>query len=113
MLISKSIRNYLRKLFQEVKDNSKKTWTKINEILNIKCNAKSNIFLSEKDHLITNQILVANKFNNYFVNVSQDLFKGLGETNNQFRDYLKILSEQSFILRETQPDEVAGVLKKV
>ena len=54
MLISKSKRNYLRKFFQEVKDNSKKTWTKINEILNIKCNAKSNIFLSEKDHLITN-----------------------------------------------------------
>ena len=34
MLISKSKINYLRKFFQEVKDNLKKTWTKINDILN-------------------------------------------------------------------------------
>ena len=39
MLISKSKRNYLKKFFQGVEDNSEKTWTKINEILNKKCNA--------------------------------------------------------------------------
>ena len=32
------------------------------------------------------QSLVGNKFTNYFVNVSQNLLKGLGETNNQFQD---------------------------
>ena len=47
MLISQSKRNYLRKFFQEVEHNSKKTWTKINEILNKKCNVKNNIFLTE------------------------------------------------------------------
>ena len=47
MLISKSKRNYLRKFFQEVENNLKKTWTKINGILNEKCNDKNNIFLSE------------------------------------------------------------------
>ena len=31
--ISKSKRNYLRKCFQEVEDNLKNTWTKINEML--------------------------------------------------------------------------------
>ena len=44
MLISRHKRNYLRTFFQEVEDNLKKTWTKINEILNKKCNAKNNIF---------------------------------------------------------------------
>ena len=47
MLISQSKRNYLRKFFQEVEHNSKKTGTKINEILNKKCNVKNNIFLTE------------------------------------------------------------------
>ena len=82
MLISKSKRNYLRKYFQEVENNLKKTWTKINGTLNKKCNDKNNIFLSENGQLSTNQSLAANKFNNYFVNVSQNLLKGLGETNS-------------------------------
>ena len=69
MLISKRKRNYLRNLFQEVEDNSKKSWTKINEVLNIKRYAKNSIFLSENGQIITNQSLIANKFNNYFVNV--------------------------------------------
>ena len=57
--------------------------------------------------------MVANKFNNYFVNASQNLLKSLGETNNQFKDYLKNPNEHSFFLRETTADEVAGVLKGV
>ena len=80
MLISKSKRNYLRKYFQEAEDNSKKNLAKIN-ILNKKCNAK-NISLCENGQIITNQSLVANKFNNFFVNVSWNLLKGLEETNN-------------------------------
>ena len=82
MLISQSKRNYLRKFFQEVEHNSKKTGTKINEILNKKCNVKNNIFLTENGQIITNQKLVLNTSNNYFVNASQNILKGLGETNN-------------------------------
>ena len=82
MLISQSKRNHLRKLFQEVEDNSKKTWTKINKILNKKCDVKNNIFLTENGQVITNQKLVPNTSNNCLVNVSQNILKGLGETKN-------------------------------
>ena len=85
MLISKGKKIIWENLFK-VEDNSTKTWTKINGILNKTCNAKNNIFPSENGQTITNQSLVADKFNNYFVNVSQNLLKGLGETNNQFQD---------------------------
>ena len=85
MLISESKRNCLRNFFQDVEDNSGKTWTKISDILNQKCNAKNNISLNENGQIITRQSLVGNKFSNYFVNVSQNLLKGLGETNNQFK----------------------------
>ena len=69
MLISKSKRNYLEIFFEDPEDNSKKSWTKINEILNKKRNAKNDIFLSGNGQIITNQSLVANKFNNFFVNI--------------------------------------------
>ena len=55
--------------------------------------------------------MVANKFNKYFANVSQNLLKGLGETNNQLQDYLKNPNKLSFLLRETTLGEVAGELK--
>ena len=93
MLISKSKKKYLRKIFQEVEDNSKKIRTKINYILNKKCNAKNNIFLSENGQIITNQSLVVNKFNKYLVNVFQNLLKSLRETNIQFQDDLKNSNE--------------------
>ena len=53
MLILKSKRNYLRKFFQEVEDNLKKNWIITNDHLK-KCNAKSNISLSENGQIITN-----------------------------------------------------------
>ena len=65
----------------------------------------------ENDKIITNQSLLANKFDNYFANVSQNLLKGLGETNNQLQDYLKNPNKLSFLLRETTLGEVAGELK--
>ena len=57
--------------------------------------------------------MVANKFNKHLPNVSQNLLKGLGETNKQFQDYLKNPNEHSLFLRETTPGEVARVLKNV
>ena len=65
----------------------------------------------ENDKIITNQSLPANKFDNYFANVSQNLLKGLGETNNQLKDYLKNPNKHSFFLRESTLGEVAGELK--
>ena len=59
------------------------------EIISEKCNAKNNIFLRENGQIIANQSFVAKRFNNCFVNVSQNLMKDLGEMINQFQDYLK------------------------
>ena len=59
------------------------------DIFSEKCNAKNNIFLRENGQIIGNQSFAANKFNNCFVNVSQNLMKDLGEMINQFQDYLK------------------------
>ena len=61
MLISTSKRNYLRIFFQEVEEKKKK---------NGQINTKS---------------LVANKFNNYFVNVSQNLLKSLEKQIANFK----------------------------
>ena len=111
ILIKKSKKNYLRKFFQENFNNSKKTWNKINEILNRKRNQMTDIFLSDDGVMITNQKTISNRFNNYYINVAQNLIKEMGESNTEFQDYLKNPNEHSFFLNETTPDEIDKHLK--
>ena len=63
--------------------------------------------------MITDQKTVASKFNNYFVYVTKNLFKDIGEQNNKFQDYLKNPNEHSFFINETDPTEESDLLEKI
>ena len=93
-MIKKSKRNHLGSYFQSNLYNSKLTWNKINNILN-KRSKERDIIISENGITISDQKLVGNKFNTYFTNVTQNLLKDLGKTNNKYQDYLKNPSEHS------------------
>ena len=105
MLISKSKKNYLAEYFQEKYNNSKIIQTKINELLNNKHKNSSEVFINKQSCIITDHEILANKFNNDFVNIAQNLLKGLGEANNKFQYYLKNQNKNSFFLKETEPVE--------
>ena len=64
------------------------------------------ILFSENGAMITEQRTVVNKFNKYFINAEQNLLKELGESNNKFQDYLANPNENSFFLKEIEPDEI-------
>ena len=113
MLISISKKNYLRSYFQEISKNSNETWTKINQLLQKNKNVKNHILLSEKRLIISNKKTVANKFNDYFINVAQSLLKDLGESNNEFQDYLKNPNNHSFFLKEIDSEKVHKLLLKI
>ena len=81
MLISKSKKNCLREYFQEIYNNSKKIWTKINELPNKKHKKTNEVLINKQGCIIIDQEIVANKFNNYFV---KNLLKDLEDTNNNF-----------------------------
>lgn len=53
----------------------------------------------------SNNKLVANEFNSYFINVAENLRKDLRDKSNQFQDYLKNACECRFFLKETGPQE--------
>ena len=79
-------KKYFRSYFQENSKNSKETWTKINQLIQKSKDAKNDILLSEKGLIISYQKIVANKFNDYFINVAQNLLKDLFESKNEFQD---------------------------
>ena len=61
-------------------------WTKINEILKNKTKTNKEIDISDNGTTLLDTNKFASKFNDYFINVSQNLLKNLGKTNNQFLD---------------------------
>ena len=97
--------------FQRHLNNAKKAWAGINTILHKKRKQKvSDIFLNVDGKLITDQKVVSKLFNNYFVNVADNLAKKIPKPNTKYQDYLKNPNEHSIYLHETTPDEVEKII---
>ena len=64
---------YFRNLnIKELNDN-KKFWKKIETFFSDKGLETNNVILNEKNKLITNSSILANLFNNYFINITSTL----------------------------------------
>ena len=75
-LSRKSKKQYNKEYFTKHANNLKKTWKGINNLLNRqgKCNI-ADIFLNINGKLITDQKIVVDKMNQYYVNVADNLAK--------------------------------------
>lgn len=101
-IYTKSVRTakkiYLRNKLSQALGNSKRTWQVIRESLNIppKQNKISKIIVN--DIPITDDVLIANNFNEYFSNIGPALADSLPMTDNNFEDYLPPPAERSFFM---------------
>ena len=94
--ISKNKKNYLQQLFQDNFENSRVTWKKLMNY-SIRNHTKMMTQSSKTmESIIWNQKVVPNKFNNYFLNVAQNLLRELGEPNHKFQGYLTHPNTHSF-----------------
>ena len=110
-LIGKSKRSYYRNYFQENSKQSKNIWHKINEILKNKSKHLEDVFLNENDMILTNQVIVSEQFNKYFVTVAKNLVDDIWETANKFQNYPKNPNEHSMFLKEVEPGEIINNLE--
>ena len=95
-------------------NNAKKAWTGINTILHRKKKqSSSDIFLNVDGKLVTDQKIVSKLFNNYFVNVADNLSRKIPKPNTKYQDYLKNPNEHSIYLQETTTDEVETIVKNL
>ena len=110
----KSQKLYHIEYFQKHLNNAKKAWTGINTILHRKKKQKiSDIFLNVDGKLVTDQKTVSKLFNNYFINVADNLAKKIPKPSTKYQDYLKNPNEHSIYLHETTPDEVQKIIDKL
>ena len=113
-LLKNAKQEYISKHINDNLGNSRKIWKAINEIIHNKFTRDTtDIYLDDNGNIITNQKLVANRFNKFYTNVAKNLVKKLGKPNTKYQDYLKNPNEHSIFLSETDPGEVAKLLSNL
>ena len=111
-LMRKSKKQYYKNYFAKYASNIKKTWKGINNLLNRRGNTKvSDIFLNINGKILTEQTVVVDKMNKYFINVADNLVKDIPQSRTPFGDYLEDPNEHSIYLTEIGPDEIAKIVK--
>ena len=94
----------------------KKTWQTINNILNLnQNNLIENIGLNINDDYITDPKRIVDAFNNYFVNVGQELASKIKDANLDFDYYLKKRDSNmnSIYINPCTPDEIVNIIKEL
>lgn len=109
-------KNYFSNLLLEANGNSKRTWQVLNEIMYNKSKvcSKTNILINDNNETIDNPLLVANMFNDYFVNAGPQLAHNVVNLPNDNIYLLNTLDEPanlSIFLRPTDVDEIMQIIK--
>ena len=111
-LIRRKKKEYYNKYFSEHKCNLKKVWAGIKEIISInpkKSNCPTRILHNGK--LITNETDVANKFNEYFTGIADEILKKRKyHGKKSYRDYLKNPLPNTLTFYECDSKEVENLI---
>ena len=108
-LKKKCKRDYCQNFFNRNSANSKKIWSGINTLLNRGRKTQGTIFL-EDNCLISDPLKVANKLNDFYLNVAGKLCENIPQTTNKFQDYLRNPNKNKLALNETTPDEIYKII---
>ena len=82
--------------------------------MNRNCKVKDeNIFLIEKNKIISDKKTVRNIFNKYFINVAENLATNMGTTTVKPGDYLTSPNASNFFVTPTDSNEVFDILNNL
>ena len=91
----------------------KKTWKTINNILGRKKNALIQAqFKNSHEETISDPQLIANDFNDFFVNIGPNLASKINSTGKEYHEYLKDPIQKSVSLSPVIDDEIVKIITK-
>ena len=113
--IKKSKKDYYSKYFEDCKSNMKKTWKGIKELINTsnKQPTKIDELKTNDNNIVNDNLLLANTFNNFFVNVGSEVNKSIPNTNVSPSSYLNNRVESNFLINKTNIAEVMTIILKL
>jgi len=102
---------YYKQKFELFKSNIKQTWKTIKYILNT---TSSSPFMDEfliDNHVVPDKTIIAQKFNEYFVNVGPTLANKIPTASVNFKSFMKGEFKSYFSMFETDIKEVITVTR--
>ncbi len=108
--IKTSKKNHYLKYFEDCKNNMKKTWKGINDLINIRSSSNFVNQLIIDKHIINEPKQIANTMNNFFVNVGPSTDKIIPKIPISPKIFLKNRVESNFSLSPTTNQEVMILL---
>ena len=112
---------------EDLNDN-KRFWKKIKPFFSDKGLHTNNILLKDKKRLVTNSSIIANTFNNYFINTANTLnlkpsmpkSKSLPDLLKLYENHFSVLKikekykiQNKFQFKEVSPDEVRKIIQSL
>lgn len=104
--IKRAKKNYYTKLFDRIKNDSRKTWSVINSLIN-----KSHSRQTEREFIVDGEKIsdeneIANGFNNYFLNIATKMSETLGPATVDFNTYLGEPVNNSFSFKPVNENDI-------
>ena len=85
---------YYKEYFELHKDKSASIWKGIRSLVKLKSSSKKDTsIVDDKGVIISDQVKICNQFNNFFVNIGQNIDKSIPISNHNFREYLQQIKE--------------------
>ena len=110
-LIRKSKKDYYITYFDNFKENTKKLWSGVKEIINKKSKDKSNVlYLQINGKLISDNKTIANSFNKYFTTIAQKLQEKMKSSSVHFSNFMHNNNPESIFLDPVTPEEVNDII---
>ena len=112
-LVRNSKKNYYNEFFIEYSNNAKKTWEGIRDIIKVSTKNRSlpnKLLVNQRD--VTDKTLMAENFNEFFVNIGNMFDNKIPEGKYKFTEFLKNSVPNSIFLSLVDGEEVLQMLSK-
>jgi len=111
-LIRSSKKQYFASFFEECHSNIKKTWDGIRDLINVSKKASNRLRkIIQGDKVFTKDTDIANKMNDFFVNIGSSVEAKIPTSAKTFYDYLGANNPSTFFARECTHDEVKEIIQ--
>ena len=112
-LIKTEEKNYYQSLILANKNNFKKTWGIIKQVINkSKCSKLSSEFL-HNGSILNDKKSIANAFNAYFVNIGPTLASKIPDLGINYRKFMPHQNNMSFFLSPVNDSEVKNIIAQL
>ena len=110
--ITQAKKIYFHRIFNMHKNNVKKTWSIITETLHHKQKSEISKEFLINNSVITDPTIIANQFNNYFINIGKSLSNQI-HSNKSFNSYLNTPSENIFKFTSVDENTIINIISKI